>query len=183
MNDAFLDLVRRRYSCRAYTPGQVPREMIERILEAVRLAPSACNRQPWRVAVVTDPALRRRIVDEGFLPGIGMRWAAEAPVLLVLGMARSLVTHTLAPALSGVDYPLLDLGIAGEHAVLQATELGLGTCWIGWIQPRKIRAMVGWSREIHPQAVLTVGWPARPPAGPSPRMAMDEFVTWRETSG
>jgi hypothetical protein len=56
-----------------------------------------------------------------------MQWAADAPVLLVLGIKKSVITHQVAPAISDVDYPLLDLGIAGEHAVLQAAEAGLGT--------------------------------------------------------
>ena len=87
--------------------------------------------QPWRFAVVQSPELRRRIVEEGFLPGIKMTWAIDAPVHVVIGMERSLVTHRIAASVSGVDYPWVDIGIAGEHLVLAATELGLGTCWIG----------------------------------------------------
>ena len=175
---AFSELVAKRYSCRAYKPDPVPRDMLEQILEAARLAPSACNRQPWRFAVATTPAPRRRLVEEGFLPGLGMKWAAEAPVLLVLGIAKSFITHTVAPAVSGVDYPLLDLGIAGEHAVLQATELGLGTCWIGWINPKAVRKIVGWPASVVPQAIITVGWPDTQPARAPSRMSLSELVTF-----
>jgi len=83
----------------------------------------------------------------------------KAPVIIVLGMQRSVVTHRLAPLLSRVDYPWIDLGIAGEHLVLQATELGLGTCWIGWIRPAGVRKVIGWPRRIRPVALITVGWP------------------------
>ena len=152
--------------------------MIETVLEAARLAPSACNRQPWRFAMVTDPARRARLVSEGFRPGLGMKWAAAAPVLLVLGMKRSLVTHRLAPVLTGVDYPLLDLGIAGEHAVLQAAALGLGTCWIGWISPRSVRRIVGWPDSILPQAVIALGWPDGAADGASTRLPPEEIATW-----
>lgn len=87
-----LELLRARWNCRRYKTDPVPRAMVETILEAARLAPSACNRQPWRFAVVTDAAQRQRLFDEGFLPGLGMKWALDAPVMLVLGSARSLVT-------------------------------------------------------------------------------------------
>jgi nitroreductase len=171
----FSDLVAKRFSCRAYKPDPVSREMVDKILEAARLAPSACNRQPWRFAVATESATRRRLVEEGFLPGLGMNWAAEAPVLLVMGMSKSFITHTLASTLSGVDYPLLDLGIAGEHAVLQATELGLGTCWIGWINSKAVRKIVGWPPSVVPQAILTVGWPTQLPR-PAIRMSQAEMT-------
>lgn len=177
--NGFAELVAARFSCRAYRSDPVPRTAVERIIEAARLAPSACNRQPWRFVVATETALRARLLDEGILPGISMPWAAVAPVVLVLGMKKSFLTHQVAPLLSRVDYPLLDLGIAGEHAILQATELGLGTCWIGWIRPKQVRRIVGWPANIMPQALITVGWPASRPEQASPRLARDEIVTWQ----
>ena len=103
--------IARRVSCRAYLPKPVPETQVMQILEAARLAPSACNQQPWRFAVVRDQDLRRRIVEEGFLPGIKMAWAIDAPVHVVIGMERSFVTHRLAASVSGVDYPWVDIGI------------------------------------------------------------------------
>lgn len=175
----FAALCRQRLSCRNYRSDPVPAESLTAILEAARLAPSACNRQPWRFAVVTSADTRRRLVDDGLLPGLPMRWALEAPVILVLGMKKSFVTHQLAPAVSGVDYAMLDLGIAGEHAVLQATELGLGTCWIGWIRPDAIRRIVKWPRDITPQALITLGWPKDPPPLPRDRLPLSEIAVWR----
>lgn len=175
----FSELVASRFSCRNYRPDLVPREAVETILEAARLAPSACNQQPWRFVVATEEGLRTRLLDEGTLPGLGMKWAAVAPVILVLGLKKSVITHRVAPLLSHVDYPLLDLGIAGEHAVLQAAELGLGTCWIGWIQPKKVRRIVGWPSDVTPQAMITVGWPASRLEQRSRRLGLDEIVIWR----
>jgi nitroreductase len=175
----FSELVASRFSCRSYRTDPVPRSALEQILEAARLAPSACNRQPWRFAVVTEAALRSRLLDEGLLPGLGMTWAAEAPVILVLGMKKSLITHRIAPLLSQVEYPLLDLGIAGEHAILQATELGLGTCWIGWIRPKVVRRILGWPADILPQSLITLGWPASRPEQASPRLPLADITTWR----
>lgn len=175
----FQDIVSSRYSCRCYLTDPVPREDIVRILEAARLAPSACNKQPWRFVVATDETLRGKILEEGCLPGLGMKWAMAAPVILVLGMKKSLVTHKVAPLFSNVDYSLLDIGIAGEHAVLQATELGYGTCWIGWIKPKEVRKIVGWPKEILPQALITLGKPASAPEKHSPRLSIGEIAEWK----
>jgi len=175
------DAIARRVSCRAYQPTPVPQAHLTQMLEAARLAPSACNQQPWRFAVVRDADLRRRIVEEGFLPGAKMMWALDAPDHVVIGMERSFVTHRLAPSVSGVDYPWVDIGIAGEHFVLTATELGLGTCWIGWIRPRVLARIVGWPASVRPVVVITVGYAtdaelAQLPA--SRRRPLAELVRW-----
>jgi nitroreductase len=131
--------------------------------------------------VVREPDLRRRIVEEGFMPGIKMTWAMDAPVQVVIGMERSFVTHRLAASVSGVDYPWVDIGIAGEHLVLAATELGLGTCWIGWIKPRAVARVVGWPRTVKPVVVITVGYASDPGAATPPasrRKPLAELVRW-----
>jgi nitroreductase len=87
------DAIARWVTCRGYKPDPVPEAHLLQILEAARLAPSACKQQPWRFAVVRNPDLRRRIVEEGFLPGINMTWAITAPVHVVVGMEMSFLTH------------------------------------------------------------------------------------------
>lgn len=176
-----LEIVANRVSCRAYQPDAVPEQDLLHILEAARLAPSACNKQPWRFAVVRTIEARRRIVEKGFLPGIAMPWALVAPVLIVIGMETSITTHRLGAFLSGVNYPWVDIGIAGEHLVLAAAELGLGTCWIGWIKSREIRQTVGWPRTVTPAVVITVGYPQAGPPRPLPasrRKSLDALIRW-----
>ena len=173
----FIELVKHRTSCRAYRPEPVPQEALKKMIEAAQLAPSACNRQPWRFAVVTDHAIRMRLINESFLPGIPMRWAENAGAIIALGMKRSLVTHQVANKISGVDYPLLDVGIAGEHLVLQAEELGLGSCWIGWMKPKTVRRIIGWPRSIEVVSLITVGWPDGE-RNLRPRLSTDEITTW-----
>ena len=175
------DAIARRTSCRAYESRPIPEAALMQILDAARLAPSACNQQPWRFAVVRELDLRRRIVEEGFLPGIKMAWAIEAPVHVVIGMERSFMTHRLAASVSGVDYPWVDIGIAGEHLVLAATGLGLGTCWIGWIKPRAVARVVNWPVSVKPAVVITVGYARDPHAGMPPasrRKSLAELVRW-----
>jgi len=178
----FQSLVSRRFSCRAYKPDPVPREHVEAMLKAARLAPSACNRQPWRLAVVTSPARRKDLLCKGVLPGLSMPWIADAPVIIALGMRRATLTHRVAPLIAKVDYPWLDCGIAGEHLVLQATELGLGTCWIGWIRPRGIRRVIGWPPGIRPVALITVGWPQDPQPPERNRKPLSDIASWMPDS-
>jgi nitroreductase len=176
-----MDAVAGRTSCRAYAGTAVQDADVRHILEAARLAPSACNKQPWRFAVVRDPVVRRRVVEQSFLPGIKMNWALDAPVLVVIGMETSFLTHTLGAAMSGVKYPWVDIGIAGEHMVLAAAELGLGTCWIGWIRPGALRRTVGWPRSVKPAAVISVGYPLEGTSGPLPssrRKPLEDLVRW-----
>ena len=177
-NEPFINLVKQRTSCRSYDPKPVPREHLELMLEAARLAPSACNKQPWRFVVVQDEATRMRLIEEAFLAGIPMKWAADAGAIIALGMEKSAITHRIAPKISGVDYPLLDLGITGEHLVLQAEELGLGTCWIGWIRPKEVRRIVGWPRSIEAVSLITVGWPASEERKSRPRLSLEDITRW-----
>lgn len=179
--DTVLAVMTARRSCRAYRTEAVPRAWLERLVEAARVAPSACNRQPWRFAVVTRPDVKAAIAARGFLPGLAMHWIAAAPALIVMGLCRSWVTHRVAPRLSGVDYAWIDLGIAGEHVVLQATALGLATCWIGWVRPRVLRRLVAWPASVCPAIVFTVGWPECGRAvRPSSRKAPAELTEWIE---
>ncbi|WP_176012347.1 nitroreductase family protein [Victivallis sp. Marseille-Q1083] len=173
--DCFGELVRDRYSCRGYRPDPVPEEMIAYCLEAVRLAPSACNRQPWRLAVVQEPGLRRALCERGVLPGLSMTWMRQAPVLVALALERSLLTHVAAPWLSKVDYSLVDGGIAGEHFVLAAAAQGLGSCWIGWIDGKAVRRLLHWPRSYKVIALFTLGFPADAPKEKI-RQPLDKFV-------
>ncbi len=175
MNGAdFLELVRRRYSCRSYRPDPVPEEVLTRCVEALRLAPSACNRQPWRVVLVTAPDLRQQLAAEALLPGISMPWVAQAPAMAALAVRRDWFTHRVAPWFSGVRYDLLDPGIAGEHLVLAAAAEGLGSCWIGWIRPHAVRRILGLPGSFKPLALITLGYPAAEPETRSSRLPVEE---------
>ena len=174
---AFLSLVRERQSCRAYNPNRpVPPNVLTECIEAGRLEPSACNKQPWRFVVTTDPERRAALCKVGLLPGIRHDWVLTAPVIVALCAEREWVTHRAAPAVSGIPYWLVDVGIAGEHFVLAATERGLGTCWIGWIREKGIRRILGAPRSIRVAALITVGYPAEPAGSPRPRKPLAEIA-------
>ena len=155
----FIDIVRSRRSVRRYKPDPVPREMIEKCLEAARYAPTACDTQSWRF-IIAEGELKDRIASEclGELP-VPNRWAVEAPVIVAMASATDLITHGIGARLKGTRYELIDAGIAGEHFVLQAAELGLGTCWLGWYRKKKLRKLLELPRGWEVTALITLGWP------------------------
>jgi nitroreductase len=175
--DAFLKLSASRVSCRDYKPDAVPKEAIEKCLEAARLAPSACNKQPWRFIVVQDRAKLDAICGKALLPGLPMPWLKKAPVIVALCSQRSVETHWLAPLLSGVQYDLLDCGIAGEHFILAAQAQGLGSCWIGWFRPGPLKRILEIPRTLKPLSLISLGYPAGEGRAIS-RKGLSDIASW-----
>lgn len=173
---SLLKLIGKRQSCRAYVPGkEIPGELMRNCLEAARLAPSSCNKQPWRFVIVREREMIRRIAGEGLLPGIKMTWLNDASAIAVLCAKTDVKVHWLAPILSGIQYHLVDLGIAGEHFCLAAEAQGLGTCWIGWFKPKAVAQMLGIPSGIQPTALISIGYPQER-HDPVPRLPLEEIA-------
>ncbi|MCX6996721.1 MAG: nitroreductase family protein [Kiritimatiellaeota bacterium] len=160
--NTFLELVRQRQSVRRYDPTRpVARAAIERCLEAARLAPSACNSQPWQFIVVAEPAAKNRLAAAAFGGVFATnKFAAVAPVLIVVLREKSTFTAQLGGWVRGLPYNLIDLGIACEHLVLQAAEEGLGTCWLGWFDGRAVRKALNLPRSAQPDIIIALGYAA-----------------------
>jgi nitroreductase len=175
----FQRILRGRRSIRRYLPTPVEREKLLACLEAARLAPSAHNAQPWRFIVVDDPDLKERLTAAAF-SGIysGSKFAAQAPVILLLLAKTELMAHGLGGRLQRVPFHFIDIGIAGEHIVLQAEELGLATCWMGWFNYRKARKVLGIPRKYKVMAMMPVGYAEKRPRREPPRRTLDEIVTY-----
>jgi nitroreductase len=137
--------------------------MIDSCIEAARFAPTACNTQSWRFFVV-EGRLKNRLATEA-LGGIIVpnRWVATAPVVVVIAIDPDLITHRIGGGIKGIDYQLLDAGIAGEHFALRAAEIGLGTCWIGWFNVGKVKKILGLPGGLNVAAMLTLGYPDEDP--------------------
>lgn len=173
----FLELVERRRSCRRYDPSRsVPPDVIDGCLQAARLAPSACNGQPWRFVVVDDAETRRALYDKARMPGIRHTWWQDVPVFVALCAERDLLTPRVASAISGVQYSLLDLGIAGEHFVLAAADAGLGTCWVGWFRERVVKKLLKIPRHVRVVSLIAVGYAAEERERTSPRRDLAELA-------
>lgn len=160
------EIIQSRRSIRRYLPKPVEKEKILACLEAARLAPSAHNSQPWRFLVIDDPELKAKVSEKAFSGMYSVcRFAAQAPVLVILMAKSDFLANRFGRLVQGTQFYLLDLGIAGEHFVLKAEELGLGTCWIGWFNARAIRKLLKVPKKYRVVAMLAVGYPEkRPPA-------------------
>jgi nitroreductase len=169
-----------RRSVRRFADKPVDRKILETCLEAAHLAPSASNSQPWRFLVLDDPE-KKHAFGEAAFHGIfkATQWAMKAPVLLVICANRDFKTNRLGTVLTGIPFYLLDVGMAGEHFALQAVELGLGTCWIGWFDIKKARRFLKLPRSLRICSLMATGYPATDwKFTPHKRKELKEIVRW-----
>jgi len=154
----FSELLRVRQSVRRYQPRPVARELLDRLIEAVRLAPSASNAQPWKLIIVDDPQLRERVARATFSRAVSFnRFALEAPVIAVFVIEKAGLVTQVGGLLKKRTFSLIDIGIAAAHFCLQATELGLGTCMLGWFDEGKIKRLLGIPRRTRIGLLVTLG--------------------------
>ncbi len=157
----FPDLVSKRQSVRKYSSRPVSKPDIEKCLEAARFAPSASNSQPWKFIVVDEPELRFKVADATVSKGIPVnKFARQAPVLLVIVIERPAFITRMAGKIKHKDFEWTDLGITAEHFCLQATELGLGTCMIGWFDENRIMELLQVPKSKRIGLVITLGYPS-----------------------
>lgn len=156
----FLEIAKARQSCRKYDPTRpVEAEKLDALLEAVRLAPSACNGQPYHLTVCRGDAARRVAKAT---TGMGLNtFAAEAPVLVVFSEMPYNKTAALGAKMKGNDYRSIDIGIAAAYFTAEAAAQGLGTCILGWLDDQKIRDICHLDHPV--RLVVTVGYPADKP--------------------
>ncbi len=156
----FSDLITRRQSVRRYDDRPVEADKLNRLIEAVRLAPSASNSQPWKLILVTEPQLKDRVAAATFSSLVSFNsFVPRAPVLAVLVIERPRLITQIGAALKDRDFPLIDIGIAAAHFCLQATELGLGTCMLGWFDEPKVRALLGIPNHKRIGLLISLGYP------------------------
>lgn len=160
MND-FLQLVASRQSDRAYDMSRaVEPEKLERILEAARLSPSACNAQPWRFVVITDPELSVKVGKA--TAGLGMnKFAKDAPVHILVVEESMNITSFLGAKIKDKYFPLIDIGIATAHITLAAESEGLGSCILGWFDEKEIKKLTGIPANKRLLLDITIGYPAK----------------------
>ncbi len=155
----FIELVKNRQSVRRYLPKAVPREILERCLEAARLAPSACNSQPWSFIVAADPKLKNELAEAAFAGIYSTNaFAKKAPVIVVVVREPSNYAARLGGYFRNLQYSLIDIGIAGEHLVLQAAEEGLGTCWLGWFNEKAVKKILNLPKEKRIDLLISIGY-------------------------
>ena len=171
----FYELIESRRSIREFTDQPVEEDKITNIIQALRLAPSSSNSQPWHVVVVRDREVIEKLSRAAPLGSRGIiSWLETAPVVLVLTVRKKL-THQVAGAF-GHGNVWLDAGIGGQHMVLAAHALGLGACWIGWFSEKKVSQLVQLPKSHMVAALIPCGYPAQEPA-PRPRKDADQLYS------
>lgn len=176
-------IIRQRRSVRKFANKPVEREKINACLEAARLAPSACNSQPWHYIVIDDPAVKEAFCKEAFGGIYSLsQWAAAAPVLVAVVSDRGNFTSRLGNYFRRTEFYLVDQGISGEHFVLRAHDLGLGTCWIGWLNSDKAEKFFHLPKGKKIEHLLAVGYPAPQAAEAKehPRKSLAEIASFNE---
>ena len=159
----FLELAQNRQSDRAYSDKPVELEKLERILEAARIAPSACNAQPWKIIVVSDAEKRMLVADATANKLLAMNhFTKQAPIQLVILEENANLTSTVGGWATEKHYPHLDLGILASHITLAATDEGLGSCIIGWRDEKKVRNALDIPKNKRVMLVILLGYSAQP---------------------
>lgn len=151
-------LIETRQSTRKYKTLEVEQEKVEKVIEAARLAPSACNAQAWKFIVVNDPILRKQVAESAASLGMN-KFALEAPVIIVCVLEKANATSAIGSQIKNKNYKWIDIGIAVEHICLQATELELGSCIIGWFNEKKVKKLLHIPRNKRIPLLITLGYP------------------------
>jgi len=155
----FQELMSLRQSVRKYQSKPVEPEKITKLIEAVHLSPSACNSQPWRLIIVDEPGLKNEVAKTTFNGAVAFnKFAVEAPVIAVLVIEKAKLIAQIGGSLKNQEFPQYDIGIAAAHFCLQAAELGLGTCMIGWFDEKKIRQLLNIPEKRKIGLVITLGY-------------------------
>jgi nitroreductase len=178
-SEYFQTLINNRQSDRGYVNQPVEKDKLQRILEAGRIAPSACNAQPWKFVVVDDIDLKNKLADTTSSKILGMNhFTKQAPVHIVIVMEGANITSSFGSMVKRKHFPLIDIGIAAEHICLAATAEGLGSCMIGWFDEPTVKKLLKIPRNKRPILIITLGYAENPETRQKRRKTMDEVVSY-----
>jgi len=175
-------LIHSRQSVRRYAETPVEPEKLTQCLEAARMAPSASNSQPWSFIVVDQEPLRTEVAKASFSDiKLINKFTLQAPVMIVIVIEKAKLLTRLAMMVKKKEWPLIDIGIAAEHFCLQAAELGLGTCMIGWFEEDKIKKLLQIPSEKSIGLLISLGYAVEGyPQRTKIRKAMEEMVRYNK---
>jgi len=155
----FSQLIATRQSVRGYQDKPVEPEKLAQLIEAVRLAPSASNSQPWKLILVNDRSLKDKVAKETYSALVSFnKFVPQAPVLAVLVIEKAKIVTQIGSLLKNREFSLIDIGIAAEHFCLQAANLGLGTCMLGWFDEPSIKQLLNIPKQKRIGLVIALGY-------------------------
>lgn len=151
-------MIKTRKSVRKYRPDPIPEDVLNRILEAGRAAPSAKNIQPWKFIVIKDPENKKKVAEVCR----GQHWIANADVIVCGCALEKIAWGRMGGYMSSFA---VDLAIAMDHIILAAANEGLGTCWIGAFEEKRVKEILGIPDDVRVVALTPIGYPAEEPKG------------------
>lgn len=153
-------VIQSRQSCRNFDPNRpIPREITLRCLEAARLAPSACNSQPWRYILVDEPERVRQVAECARDAGMN-RFAVDAAAFAVVLEGNQNLTAKVGESLKNQNFSGIDMGLSVSQFLLTATAEGVGSCVLGWFQERKLKTLLGIPKMRRVRLLIALGYPA-----------------------
>jgi nitroreductase len=156
---SLLDLIKQRQSDRKYENRKVEQEKLERVLEAGRMAPSACNAQPWKFIAVDSPTLLGELSEAASAKFLGMNgFVGQAPLMIVIVREQPNFSSKAGALVKNKDYSLIDIGIATQNICLQAEAEGLGSCIMGWFDEKRVRKILEIPGNKRVELILTIGY-------------------------
>lgn len=175
----FMEIANTRQSCRSYDENRtVEQEKLDAVLEAARLAPSACNGQPYHITVCRGETAKEVALLTRGLGGMN-KFAVQAPVLLILSEMPYVKSAALGAKVKNNDYRSMDIGIACAYLTAEATAQGLSTCILGWFDDEKVRKLCDIEQPI--RLIITLGYAKDgDPLRKKVRKEISDLVSWKE---
>lgn len=170
----FMDLVKMRHSCRRYASRPLEKEKIEACIGVARLAPSACNSQPWYFAVAMEPSVVRAVGKTTQHYGVNT-FADQPPAFITVWETPAKLMPKVTEGLGNQFYAQGDVGITVAHLTLAAADMGLGTCVMGIYEEEPIRKLLDVPADYKLRYVVAIGYPDDGQVQPRPRKAMEEI--------
>jgi len=174
------EVLKQRKSIRKYQDKPVEKDKILKCLEAARIAPSACNSQPWHFVVLDNQEIKNNFANEVFSKVFSATsFAKKAPVLVAVISDKGNFASKVGNFVKDTSFYLIDLGIATEHFVLEAENQRLGTCWIGWFNEKKAHKFLNLPKSKKVDILIAVGYPDEKP-NDRPRKKLQEMSSFNE---
>jgi nitroreductase len=172
----FSELAKYRQSDRKYSDKPVEKEKLQKCIEIARLAPSANNSQPWKFVIVDNVELKEQIADCAASLGMN-KFTHQTPVMIAVVLEKMNVMSSLGSVIKNKEFSLLDMGIAVNQFCLQAADLGLGTCIIGWFDEKNVRKLLHIGRNKRVPLLIALGY-SKSPTRKKIRKPVEKMSSW-----
>lgn len=177
----FMELAKTRQSTRKFDGRPVERDLLDKCVEAARIAPSACNAQPWKFIIVDEPELVGKIAGCTYGGVVRFnKFTDDAAAFAVVAIEAGTFASSAGAAFTNLDYALIDMGIAVENFCLQAAELGIGTCILGWSRHAALRSLLEIPAEKKLGVLIAIGYEKDKKIRPKIRKPFEEMCSYNK---